>query len=197
MQEGADRNGRGDGAEGEHPQEGGAESCIPQGRGLPAEASQGPGRVNPCRLTPFVKKSSQTSSRVCFVLLLPKTKRSDRPLYHQELSLQLRIWVCVFCLNPLRHWWRRDLLSACLPACLPCIADGVWRWEERRAHWCLARTLHACSSLCCCVVRSLYHVWVFLAFVLGDFCEENLYVLVVLVGDGARLKVSPNADDEK
>jgi hypothetical protein len=39
---------------------------------------------------------------------------------------------------------------------------------------------------------------VFLAFVLGDFCEKKISMCyVVVVGDGVRLKVFPNADDEK
>lgn len=78
-----------------------------------------------------------------------------------------------------------------VPARLPtCIADGG---EERAL---VSRT--ACSSLCCCVVR-LYHVRVFLAFVLGDLCEKNISMCIVVVGvvDGVRLKVFPNADDEK
>lgn len=47
--------------------------------------------------------------------------------------------------------------------------------------------------------RLLYHVWVFLAFVLGDFCEKKISMCYVVVGDGVRLKFSlmVNADDEK
>jgi hypothetical protein len=68
-----------------------------------------------------VKK--KLKNELAFVLPLPKTSPQNQairsPSYYQELPLQLRVWVCVFCLNPLRHWWRRDLLSVsqCLPAC--------------------------------------------------------------------------------
>jgi hypothetical protein len=56
----------------------------------------------------------------------------------------------------------------------------------------------ACTQLFVLLCRSLYHVWVFLAFVLGDFCEKKISMCyVVVVGDGVRLKVFPNADDEK
>ena len=52
VQEGADGCGRGDGEEGEERhQEAVAEAGVPGGGGVPAEASQDPGRVNPRRLT--------------------------------------------------------------------------------------------------------------------------------------------------
>lgn len=97
-------------------------------RGLPRP---GLGQSSPAN-TVMKKK---LTNELAFVLPLPKTKRSDQiPSYHhQELPLQLRIWVCVFCLNPLRHWWRRDLLSVRLsvPARLPVLQLMMYRDGRR------------------------------------------------------------------
>jgi len=115
VQEGADRNGRADGAEGEqHPEEGGGEGAS----GVPAEASQGPGRVNPRRLTPRTE-AQKRARRV--VLPPPQNQRSDPLLPPGTTRLQLLRSICgfVFLFKPLGAFGGAVTLSLsvlCLPA---------------------------------------------------------------------------------
>uniref|UniRef100_A0A0A9D727 Uncharacterized protein n=1 Tax=Arundo donax TaxID=35708 RepID=A0A0A9D727_ARUDO len=72
-------------------------------RGLPRP---GPGQSSPAN-------TSEGNELVC----LPPEPEITSPLTTRNYRLQLRTWVCVFCLNPLRLWWRCDLS---VPAYLYC-----------------------------------------------------------------------------
>ena len=106
VQEGADRNGRRDGEEGEeeHLQEGGATYSRPQGGGVHSEASESSRRLDPRRVTTDKEEGLKVRKllRDCAARFPASQDQMILTPYHQKtITYKVTYMGLCFCLNPL------------------------------------------------------------------------------------------------